>query len=77
MATGLWDPILSLSAVGRGAVSVVAVRADMSHCGWRTFTAILFPGCVKLGEKIVFCVPTAGRITQFSYPYSRNLGSSF
>ena len=24
-----------------------------------------FPGCVKLGEKVAFCLPTAGRRTQF------------
>ena len=23
-----------------------------------------FPGCVKLGEKVAFCLPTAGRKTQ-------------
>ena len=35
----------------------------------------LFPGCVKLGEKVAFCLPTAGRKTQFFTPYSHNLGS--
>ena len=28
-----------------------------------------FPGCVKLGEKVAFCLPT------FNTPYSLNLGS--
>ena len=27
-----------------------------------------FPGCVKLGEKVAFCLPTAGRKTQFFHP---------
>ena len=27
-----------------------------------------FPGCVKLGEKVAFCLPTAGRRTQFFHP---------
>ena len=29
----------------------------------------LFPGCVKLDEKVVFCLPTAGRRTQFFSPH--------
>ena len=27
-----------------------------------------FPGCVKLGKKVAFCLPTAGRRTQFFHP---------
>ena len=27
-----------------------------------------FPGCVKLGEKVAFCSPTAGRRVQFFHP---------
>ena len=27
-----------------------------------------FPGCVKLSEKVAFCLPTAGRRTQFFHP---------
>ena len=27
------------------------------------------PGCVKLDEKVAFCLPTAGRRTQFFHPY--------
>ena len=34
----------------------------------------LFPGCVKSGEKVAFCLPSAGRKTQFSATYSHNLG---
>ena len=29
------------------------------------YTKRTFPGCVKLGEKVAFCLPTAGRRTQF------------
>ena len=31
-------------------------------------TKRLFPGFVKLGLKVAFCLPTAGRRAQFSYP---------
>ena len=27
-----------------------------------------FPSCVKLGEKVVFCLPSEGRKTQFFHP---------
>ena len=27
-----------------------------------------FPGCVKLGKKVAFCLPTAGRRSQFYHP---------
>ena len=32
-------------------------------------TKRLFPGCVKWYEKVVFCLPTAGRRTQFFSPH--------
>ena len=31
-------------------------------------TKRLFPGCVKLDERVAFCLPTAGRRTQFFHP---------
>ena len=40
------------------------------HC-WQCIqdcTKRLFPGFVKLGEKVPFCLPTAGRRTQFFHP---------
>ena len=40
-------------------------------------TKRLFQGCVKLGENIAFCLPTVGRRTQFSNPYSYNPGRAF
>ena len=33
----------------------------------------LFPGCVKSGEKVAFCLPSAGRKTQFSTTYPKSL----
>ena len=35
------------------------------------------PGCVKIGAKGVFCLPNAGRRTQFCTSYSHNLGRLF
>ena len=37
----------------------------------------LFPGCVTLGEKVAFCLPTAGRRTQFFQLNSHNLEKAF
>ena len=39
-------------------------------------TKKLFPGCVKLDEKIVFCLPTAGMRTQFFHPIFTQPGRS-
>ena len=36
----------------------------------------LFPGFVKLGEKVAFCLPTAGRRTQFFHPTFSQPGKS-
>ena len=42
--------------------------------GW---TKRLFPGCVKLGEEVAFCLPFAGRKTQFFQPIFTQPGKSF
>ena len=45
----------------------------------RTVQAIskrLFPDCVKLDEKVVLCLPTAGRRTQFFHPTFSQPGKS-
>ena len=33
-----------------------------------------FPGCVNLGKKVEFCLPTAGRRTQFFHPILKQPG---
>ena len=39
-----------------------------SIIGVQGCTQRLFPGCVKLDESVLFCLPTAGRRTQFFHP---------
>ena len=36
-----------------------------------------FPGCVKLDEKLAFCLPTVSRRIQLSNTYSHNPGELF
>ena len=36
----------------------------------------LFPGCVKSGEKVAFCLPTSGRQTQFFHHILSQPGKS-
>ena len=36
----------------------------------------LFPGCVKFGEKVVFCLPSAGRNMQIFHPLFTQPGKS-
>ena len=43
-------------------------RVDKSLLDIQGTSRRLFPGCVKLGEKVALCLPTAGRRTQFFHP---------
>ena len=53
-------------------LAAVMIASLKSHCTFDShptfnlqgFIIRLFPGCVKLVKKIVFCLPTAGRRTQ-------------
>ena len=49
-------------------VNMARLHPHTYNCHLQRISKELFPGCVKLGEKVAFCLPTAGRRTQFFHP---------
>ena len=69
----------AVAIAGRLLQRATAAKCELSRLLRLTLlqgcTKRLFPGFVKLGEKVAFCLPTAGRRTHLFTPYSHNLGS--
>ena len=49
---------------------------NVNETGVQGTSKRLFPGCVKSGEKVVFCSPSAGRKTQCFHHTSTEPGES-
>ena len=66
--------------IGQGSESAEIIQISrLVHMEWFSIQGTskrLFPGCVKLGEKVAFCLPTAGRRTQFFHPAFSQPGKS-